>query len=444
MLDFLGKRLQKAMQKASSKTILKEEDLLEITREIKLALLEADVNLLVVKDFIKEVKEKAIGSEIIGKLNPGQQMIKIVNDELTKILGGKTKEIKLDQTRTIIMMTGLQGSGKTTSTAKLVSYFLRKKMIKKPLMIAADIYRPAAIEQLKVLGKQLNVDVYFENDTNVQNIVKNGIQKAKDEYYDFIVIDTAGRLSIDENLMNELVDVKEIAKPNEIFFVADALSGQDIINVAQTFNDYLKLTGSIITKLDSDARGGAAFSLTKLLNLPIVFIGTGEKTNNFDLFHPDRMADRILGMGDVLSLIEKAEEVIDKEKAEKLGKRMLAGNFNLDDLLNSLHQMKKMGKFSKLIKLIPGLPKNIDLSQVEGVDEKIKLYEIIISSMTMEERKNPKLLKMPSRKNRILKGCGKSVQDYNKLLTEFEMLSKRMKEMSKNGMGGLGNIFNKF
>ncbi|UWD34473.1 signal recognition particle protein [Mesomycoplasma molare] len=443
MLDFLGKRLQKAMEKANKKTVLKEEDLLEITREIKIALLDADVNLLVVKDFIKEVKEKAIGSEIIGKLNAGQQMIKIVNDELTRVLGGKTKEIKLQNNRTVFMMTGLQGSGKTTSTAKLTSYFLRKKLIKKPLMIAADIYRPAAIEQLKVLGKQLNIDVYFENDSKVEDIVKNGMEKARTEFYDFVIIDTAGRLSIDEVLMQELVNVKQIARPDEILFVADALSGQDIINVATTFNEYLNLTSSIITKLDSDARGGAALSITKLLNIPIAFIGTGEKTNNFDLFHPDRMADRILGMGDVLSLIEKAEEVIDKDKAEKLGKRMFSGNFNLDDLLNSLHQMKKMGKFSKIIKLIPGLESKIDISQVEGVDEKIKLYEIIISSMTMEERKNPKLLKINSRKERIIKGSGRTAQEYNKLINEFDSLSKKMKEISKNGMGGFANLFNK-
>ncbi|WGI36374.1 signal recognition particle protein [Mesomycoplasma lagogenitalium] len=442
MIDFLGKRIQKAMEKANNKTSLKEEDLLEITREIKLALLEADVNLVIVKEFIKEIKEKAIGAEIIGKLNPGQQMVKIVNDELIKILGGKTKEIKLEQTRTVIMMAGLQGSGKTTSTAKLASYFLKRKKVKKVLMIAADVYRPAAMDQLIVLGKQINVDVYFEkNNNNAQLIVENGMKKAKEEFYDLVIIDTAGRLSIDEKLMQELVDIKKIAKPSEIIFVADSLSGQDIINVAKTFNQYLNLTSSIITKLDSDARGGAAFSITKLLNIPIAFIGTGEKINNFDLFHPDRMANRILGMGDVLSIIEKAEEVIDKDKAEKIGRRLMSGNFDLDDLLNSLNQMKKMGKFSKLIKLIPGMPKNIDLSKVEGADQKIKLYEILISSMTMQERKNPKLLKNTSRKNRIIKGSGRTVQEYNQLVNEFETLSKRMKEMSKNGMGGMGGLF---
>ncbi|MBN3534363.1 signal recognition particle protein [Mycoplasma procyoni] len=444
MLDFLGKRIQKAMEKASVKTVLQEEDILAITREIKLALLEADVNLSVVKEFIKEVKEKAIGSEIIGKLNPGQQMVKIVHEELVKILGGKTKELKLSTPRTVIMMTGLQGSGKTTSTAKLVHYFLKKKAIQKPLMIAADIYRPAAIDQLIVLGKQINIDVYSEKDNkSAEDIVTNGLKKAKEENYDFVVIDTAGRLSIDEKLMQELINIKEIARPDEIFFVSDSLSGQDIINVAKTFDEYLKLTASIITKLDSDARGGAAFSIAKIINIPIAFIGTGEKISNFDLFHPDRMADRILGMGDVLSLIEKAEEVIDKNKAEKLGKKFLSGNFNLDDLLESLGQMKKMGKFSKLLKLIPGLPKNIDLTKMDGVDDKIRLYEILISSMTIEERKNPKLLKNASRKNRIIKGSGRSNQEYNQLVNEFEMFSKRMKEMSKNGGGGLMNLFNK-
>ncbi|VEU59181.1 Signal recognition particle GTPase [Mesomycoplasma neurolyticum] len=445
MIDFLGKRIQKAIDKASKKTLLKEEDILEITRDIKIALLEADVNITIVKEFIKEIKQKSIGSEIIGKLNPGQQVVKVVNDELVKILGGKVKELKITKPISVVLMTGLQGSGKTTSTAKLAHFLLKKKKITKPLMIAADIYRPAAIEQLIALGKQINIDVYSEkNETSAEKIVENGLQKAKNENYDFVVIDTAGRLSIDEKLMNELVAIKKIARAQEIIFVTDSLAGQDIINVAKTFNEYLTLTSSIITKLDSDAKGGAAFSITKLLNIPIAFIGTGEKISNFDLFHPDRMANRILGMGDVLSVIEKAEEVIDKDKAKKLGRKFLSGNFNLDDLLASLQQMKKMGKFSKLIKMIPGLPKNIDASKIANVDQKIKLYEILISSMTMEERKNPKLLKNSSRKNRIIKGSGRTNQEYNQMINEFENFVKKMKEITKNNNSGLGNIFEQF
>lgn len=436
MLDFLGKRMQKSLAKIKSKTSLKEEDILEITREIKLSLLEADVNLLVVKQFIKAVKEKSIGAEIIGKLNASQQMVKIVKDELTHVLGGEVTKTEIKGTPSIFMMCGLQGSGKTTTTAKIVKYMMKKHDIKKPLMIAADIYRPAAIDQLITLGKQLNIDVFHSKDEQPEKICKDGISKAKKEEYDFVIIDTAGRLSIDEELMKELVDVKKIAKPHEILFVADALSGQDIINVAKTFNEKLGLTGTIITKLDSDARGGAALSIRQILELPIKFIGTGEKMNNLELFHPDRMAERILGMGDVLSLIEQAQDVIDENESNKMMRRMAQGKFNLDDLLSQLRQMKKMGKMSKMIQMIPGAADKINDNQLSSAENKLRNYEILINSMTIKERKNPKLLKNSLRKQRIISGSGRDAREYNLLVNEFEKMSKKMKEISKSLSSG--------
>lgn len=438
MLDFLSKRFQKSFAKMNAKTTLKEEDLNEVIREIKLALLEADVNLLIVKDFIKEIKEKALATEITSTLNPQQQFIKIVNENLVQVLGEKPKQIKYNRPIEKIVLVGLQGSGKTTTVAKLAHFSLRKKHIQKPLLITADIYRPAAIEQLIQLGKQINIPVFSQKDSTPQEIVSAGLDYASSNDFDLVIIDTAGRLSIDEKLMQELKDIEKIAKPHEIFFVADALSGQDIINVAKTFNENITLSGSIITKLDSDARGGAALSLIKLLKIPIVFIGTGEKITNFDLFYPDRMASRISGMGDVLSLIEKAEEVIDKDQIGKIGKKIFSGNFNLDDLLNSLYQIQKLGKITKIIKLIPGMADKINAEQITEAEKKIKLYEILISSMTLEERKKPKLLKNDSRKRRILKGSGRSSQEFNRLLSEFEQMSKKMKEMSQNK----GGIFN--
>lgn len=430
MFDFIGSRMQKAISKAQKKTSLKEEDILEMTRDIKLALLEADVNLKVVKDFVSSVKEKVIGSEVMKQLNPGQQMVKIVKEELTYILGNKAREIKIDKKPYVIMMTGLQGGGKTTTVAKLASYFRKKFNLTKILVVAADVYRPAAIQQLVSLAKQIGVD-YFEKGSsqNVDEIVKEAMDKAHDEKYELVIVDTAGRLSIDEKLMDELVRVKSIIKPNDIFFIADALSGQDIINVATTFNEKLKVTGTIITKLDSDARGGAALSIRYLLNIPIVFIGTGEKVSNIDLFYPDRMADRILGMGDVLSLIEKAEEVIDEKKSKKMFNKILKGNFDLDDLLENLRQVKKMGSLQKILKMFPGNFK-LDEQKASKAEEKLKLYETIISSMTQEERKDPRLLKNASRKDRIIKGCGRTPQEYNALVNEFEQMRKRMKEFS--------------
>ena len=440
MLDFLGKRLQKSMSKMKAKTTLSEADILQVTREIKMSLLEADVNLMVVKQFIKSVKEKAIGAEIVGKLNAQQQMIKIVKDELVKTLGTTTTPIEINKKPFVILMTGLQGSGKTTTTAKLVKYFMKKHDIKKPMMVAADVYRPAAVDQLKTLGKELVIDVY-ENGTKETpvKIVTDALKKAKKDEYDFVIVDTAGRLSIDEELMKELVNIKKVAKPQEIFFVADALSGQDIINVAKTFDDNLSLTGSIITKLDSDARGGAALSIRQMLNIPIRFAGTGEKVSNLELFHPDRMADRILGMGDMLTLIENASEVIDEKKSKKMMNRMISGRFDLDDLMDQLNQMKKMGKMSKIIKMIPGMAGKIDESKMSSAEKKFSLFEIIISSMTKKERKNPKLLKQNTRKQRIMKGSGRNAQEYNSLVNEFDRMAKQMKQMAKQMKDGTFN-----
>ena len=317
---------------------------------------------------------------------------------------------------------------------------MKKNGIKNPLMIAADVYRPAAIEQLITLGKELQIDVYSEStDANPVDIVKNGIKKAKADSNDLIIIDTAGRLSIDEVLMQELVDVKAAAKPHDILFVADALSGQDIINVATTFHEKLTLSGSIITKLDSDARGGAALSIRKMLEIPIRFIGTGEKVSNLDLFHPERMAERILGMGDVLSLIEKAEEVIDEKQSKRMMNRMVAGHFDLNDLLEQLRQMKKLGKMSKILKMIPGASAKMDKSKMDGAEVKLRLFEILITSMTNKERSNPKLLKIATRKSRIIKGSGRSAQEFNQLVNEFDRMAKQMKSVAKSMKDGSFN-----
>ncbi|WP_025755737.1 signal recognition particle protein [Mycoplasmopsis cricetuli] len=449
MTNFLEKRLQKSIAKMSKKIQLREEDILEVIREVKFSLLEADVNLKVVKEFIGNVKQKALEEgQVIGKLNPSQTMVKIFHEELVNILGGSVKEIKISKKPYIIMMCGLQGSGKTTATAKLAYFLRKKKYIEKPLVVAADIYRPAAVEQLITLAKSINVD-YFEKGINnpVNEIVTQAINFAKENQNDLIIIDTAGRLSIDEKLMNELVSLKHNINPNEILFVADALSGQDIINVASIFNDNLKLTGSIITKLDSDARGGAALSLSQVLNLPIKFIGTGEKVSNLDLFYPDRMADRILGMGDVLTLIEKAQDNLDHNKVSNMMERMFKEDFNLNDLMDQITEIKKLGKFSKILKMLPGQFANkVKEQDLENAEHKLEMYSILMSSMTLQEKNNPKLLKNASRKNRILKGSGRSAQEYNKLLSDFDNMAKRLGEMKKKfknggGISGIGGLF---
>ncbi|WP_341492528.1 signal recognition particle protein [Mesomycoplasma ovipneumoniae] len=433
MLDFLTNRIQSSLKKIQKSVTINEQDLAEIIREIRLALLEADVNLLVVKNFIAQVKNQVLTNGLTSKLNPQQEFLKILHQNLVSVLGVSAKPINFAKNPTTIMLVGLQGSGKTTTTAKLAVYARQKNFSKKILLVACDTYRPAAIDQLKQLGKQVSIDVFYIEKTPVE-IAKDALIYSKNNNYDLVIFDTAGRLSINAELMTELVEIKKAVKPDQILFVLDALSGQDIINVAETFHKEINLTGSIITKLDSNARAGAALSITHLLKIPILFIGSGEKISALELFHPNRIADRILGMGDVMSLLEQAEENIDKQTVKKLSHRMFSGQFNLDDLLNSLAQIQKIGKFSKIIKMIPGLSGKINASQIDEVEEKMKLYKILISSMTHEERKKPKLLKNPSRRNRIIRGSGRTGAEFNRLINEFESMSKKMSEFSSKNI----------
>ncbi|UVO15499.1 signal recognition particle protein [Mesomycoplasma ovipneumoniae] len=433
MLDFLTNRIQSSLKKIQKSVTINEQDLAEIIREIRLALLEADVNLLVVKNFIAQVKNQVLTNGLTSKLNPQQEFLKILHQNLVSVLGVSAKSINFSKKPTTIMLVGLQGSGKTTTTAKLAVYARQKNFSKKILLVACDTYRPAAIDQLKQLGKQVSIDVFYIEKTPVE-IAKDALIYSRNNNYDLVIFDTAGRLSINSELMTELADIKKAVKPDQILFVLDALSGQDIINVAETFHKEINLTGSIITKLDSNARAGAALSITHLLKIPILFIGSGEKISALELFHPNRIADRILGMGDVMSLLEQAEENIDKQTVKKLSHRMFSGQFNLDDLLNSLAQIQKIGKFSKIIKMIPGLSGKINASQIDEVEQKMKLYKILISSMTLEERKKPKLLKNPSRRNRIIRGSGRTGAEFNRLISEFESMSKKMSEFSSKNI----------
>lgn len=430
MLDFIQKRMQKSMDKINKKMSISEEDIVEVLRDVKMSLLEADVNLEIVRAFTKEVKEKVLESKIIGKLNQQETFLKIFKDELVKILGQKKCEVKLKKVPTSIMLIGLQGSGKTTTAAKLSTFLKRKKICQNPLLVAADVYRPAAREQLKQLAKQIQTDYFTLDENDAIKIAKKSFDVAYNNKNDFVIIDTAGRLSIDDKLMDELKQIKKHVHPDYIFLVVDAMSGQDVINVAKTFNENLELDGSIITKLDSDARGGAALSISYLLQVPIVFIGVGEKTSNLELFHSDRMADRILGMGDVMFLIEKASEEVDEKLVKKIGYKMLTGKFDLTDLMNSLEQIKKMGKMKAILRMIPGLANKIDDTKIEEAENKFRIYTILINSMTEQEKKLPKLLKNAERKARILKGSGRSAHEYNMLLTDFERMAKQMKDMA--------------
>ncbi|MGX9363993.1 signal recognition particle protein [Mycoplasma sp. 527] len=432
MLDFIQKRIQKSIDKINKKLSINEEDILEILREVKLALLEADVNLEVVKSFIKQVKEKALNSQIIGKLNQQQTVLKIFKDELTKILGSNSIEIKPKAIPTKIMMVGLQGSGKTTTSAKLSFYLRKKGIFKKPLLVGDDIYRPAARDQLEQLAKQTQTDFFTKKENDALLIAKQAIEAAEQYKNDLVIVDTAGRLAIDEELMNELEQIKKKIKPDYIFLVIDSMSGQDVINTAKAFHEKLNLNGTIITKLDSDARGGAALSITHLLQIPIAFIGISEKIAGLELFYPDRMADRILGMGDVLSLIEKASEEVDEKMMKKIGYKMISGKFDLNDLMNSLAQIKKLGKMKAILKLIPGMADRVSDEKIEEAENKFKIYTYLINSMTEQEKKMPKLLKNSSRKERILKGSGRSAREYNMLLNDFERMSKQMKELGNN------------
>ena len=434
--DNLSTRLQNTLKKIKGNHKLTQENMDEMFREIRLALLEADVNFKVVKEFIANIKEKAEGQDVINQLNPSQMVVKIVNDELVHLFGDSLEEIKFKQNGpTIIMMVGLQGAGKTTTAGKIAN-FLRDKYDKKPILIAADIYRPAAIDQLMTVGEQLNVPVFEKGQIDPREIVTEGIKKAQEDDNDLIIIDTAGRLHLDEVLMQELKDIKELVNPDEIMLVVDSLTGQDAINVAQSYNDQLGITGAILTKLDGDSRGGAALSIKHVTGVPIKFIGTGEKLDAIDLFHPERMVSRMLGMGDVLSLIEKASNVIDEEKAGKTADRMMSGKFDLEDMLEQMEQMNKLGSLGGLAKLIPGMP-SISDEEEQKANEKLKRTKTVILSMTPKERRNPQIIKA-KRKDRIAKGSGTTNADINKVLKEYENMKKMMKQMGS--MMGKGNM----
>ena len=428
----LSSRLQEITRKIRGKARITESDLKEILREVKLALLEADVNYKIVKEFISSIQEKALGQDVMKSLTPGQQVIKIVKDEMVELLGGTESKINFTSNPpTVIMLVGLQGSGKTTTAGKLAN--LLRKQGKKPLLVACDIYRPAAIKQLQVVGKQLNIPVYAnETSRDVVHIAKQAISVAISKLNDVVILDTAGRLHIDDELMQELKNVKTSVKPHEILLVVDSMTGQDAVNIAQTFNESVGIDGVVLTKLDGDTRGGAALSVKKVTGKPIKFAATGEKLSDIEVFNPERMTSRILGMGDVLSIIEKAEETITAEEAEKLEKQLRKDELDLDDYLAQIRQVKKMGSFSSILKMLPGANKIKDLNIDDKEFDKV---EAIICSMTVAEKRNTKLLN-GSRRLRIAKGSGTTVQDVNKFMKSFEMTQKMMKQL-KSSKGGM-------
>ncbi len=425
----LSSRLQEITRKIRGKSRITESDLKEMLREVKLALLEADVNYKIVKEFILSIQEKALGEEVLKSLTPGQQVVKIVKDEMIELLGGTESKINFTPNPpTIIMLVGLQGSGKTTTAGKLAN--LIRKQGKKPLLVACDVYRPAAIKQLQVVGAQLNIPVFAnEQSKDVVHIAKQAVNVAISKLNDVIILDTAGRLHIDEELMQELKNLKSNIKPHEILLVVDSMTGQDAVNVSESFNEALGIDGVVLTKLDGDTRGGAALSVKKVTGKPIKFAATGEKLSDIEVFHPDRMTSRILGMGDMLSVIEKAEEAFDLEEAEKLEKQLKKKELDLDDYLAQLRQVKKMGSFSSLLKMIPGMNQIKDLKVDDKEFEKI---EAMICSMTKSEKRDTRLLNA-SRRQRIAKGSGTTVQDINKFIKSFEMTQKMMKQMQNKG-----------
>ncbi|MBF4499914.1 signal recognition particle protein [Savagea sp. SN6] len=432
----LAERLQATMQKITGKGKITEQDVKDMMREVRFALIEADVNLKVVKKFVKTVSERAIGQEVMKSLTPGQQVVKIVKDELTELMGGEQNPIQFSRKPpTVIMMVGLQGAGKTTTTGKLATV-LRKKHNRKPLLVAADVYRPAAIQQLETLGKQIDMPVFsLGTDVSPVEITRQALEHAKEEHQDVVMIDTAGRLHVDENLMQELVDIKELAQPDEIFLVVDAMTGQDAVNVAKSFDDALGVTGVVLTKLDGDTRGGAALSIREVTGKPIKFVGMGEKMDALEPFHPERMASRILGMGDVMSLIEKAQANVDEEKAKELEDKFMNQTFTLDDFLEQMDQVKKMGPLDELLKMIPGMNKMKGLENAQVDEKQMGQIEAIIRSMTPEERTFPEKMNA-SRKKRVATGSGTTISQVNRLLKQFEDMKKMVKQMS--GMAGKG------
>lgn len=433
MLDNLGSRFQEIFKKVRGHGKLSESNIKDALREVKMSLLEADVNYKVVKDFTAKIQEKAIGTDVLKGINPGQQFIKIVNDELVELLGGTNARLtKGVRNPTVLMLAGLQGAGKTTFAAKLGNYL--KKQDEKVLMVGADVYRPAAIKQLQVLGEQTGIEVYSEeNHQDAVGICERGLAKAKELGSTYMIVDTAGRLHIDEKLMDELKEIKRLTRPQEILLVVDAMIGQDAVNLAESFNNVLNIDGVVLTKLDGDTRGGAALSIKAVVGKSIKFVGVGEKIDDIELFHPERLVSRILGMGDVVSLVEKAQSAIDEEDAKSLEEKIRTQKFDLDDFLKQLQNIKKLGSLGSILKMIPGMGQIGDLAPAE---KEMKKVEAIIQSMTKEERKKPEILKA-SRKQRIAKGSGTEVADINRLLKQFEQMKAMMKMFSGGKMPSL-------
>tara|TARA_B100000242_G_scaffold257921_1_gene202004 strand:- start:350 stop:1678 length:1329 start_codon:yes stop_codon:yes gene_type:complete len=440
MFNNLTEKLNSAFHILKGHGKITEINVAETLKEVRRALLDADVSFKIAKEFTQRVKEKSIGKNVLTDLRPGQLMVKIVKDELTELMGGEHEGINLSDNPSIILLSGLQGSGKTTFGGKLANY-LKKKKGKNPLLVACDVYRPAAIDQLKLLGSQINVDVYTEDENKDPVVIaKNSLKFAKEHNKNLIIIDTAGRLAIDDVLMNEIGNIKNATKPSEILFVVDSMTGQDAVNTAKAFNDVLNFDGVVLTKLDGDTRGGAALTIKSVVNKPIKFIGNGEKLDALDIFYPERMADRILGMGDVVSLVERAQDVYDEKKARELSKKIAKNKFGFDDFLNQINQIKKMGNLKDTVSMIPGM------SQIKDVDidnDSFKHIEALIQSMTPKERSNPKIIDH-NRKKRIAKGAGRDVQEINALLKQFEQMSKMMKMVQSGGASKLMGMMQNF
>jgi len=439
MFDNLSNKLEKAFQILKGHGKITEINVAETLKEVRRALLDADVSFKTAKEFTNNVKEKALGQNVLTTLNPGQLMIKIVKDELTELMGSSSQEISLNSKPSIILMSGLQGSGKTTLSAK-IAYYLKKKKSKKPLLVACDVYRPAAIEQLEILGKQIDIDVYKNIDEkNPVVISKEAVLHAKKNNFDTVIIDTAGRLAIDKIMMDEISSIHKETNPDETLFVVDSMTGQDAVNTAKAFNEILNFDGIVLTKLDGDSRGGAALSIKSVVNKPIKFIGTGEKIEALDVFYPERMADRILGMGDVVSLVERAQDQFDEEQARRISKKIAKNKFGFDDFLSQIQQVKKMGNMKDLIGMIPGAGK---LKDVDIDENAFKNIEVIISSMTPKEKSQPEILNQ-SRKNRISKGSGKDINEVNQMIKQFNSMSKMMKMMQGGKAKHLMQMFQK-